>query len=116
MTGVLEVSLFSTRRKTRSRNQTKWIHNSEEQEVFFSISDVNIRNQFHALGLSLEEMKVAKTIYNLIKTHSHSISYEFYQSMCHIPEYKKIVNESSSSERWIQMHAAFLVSMFDGHF
>jgi heam-based aerotactic trancducer len=110
------VSFLNARFVTKSRNQTKWIHQSIEQEVIFSISDSKIRSQIQTLGLTIEEVKVAKTIQDFIKIHAENISEEFYHAMCNIPEYKAIVSTYSSQERWIQVHAAFLVSMFDAHF
>lgn len=110
------MAFHTTRLISKSKNQTKWIQRSNEQEVIFSISDSNICNQFHALGLTLEEMKMAKTIQSLVQNHAQNIASEFYQAMCHIPEYKTIVNNYSNQERWVQVHASFLVTMFDGHF
>jgi len=102
--------------KTKSSKQTKWIHLAKNQDVLFSVSDDNISNQFKSLGLTLEEMKMAKTIQELVKNHSQSIASNFYQAMCHIPVYKEIVNTYSNKDRWIQVHAAFIVTMFDGRY
>jgi len=102
--------------KTKSSKQTKWIHLAKDQDVLFSVSDDNISNQFKSLGLTLEEMKMAKTIQELVKNHSQSIASNFYQAMCHIPVYKEIVNTYSNKDRWIQVHAAFIVTMFDGRY
>lgn len=106
----------TTRLISKARNETKWIQQLDEQEVIFSISDANIRHQFNALGLTLEEMQMAKTIQSLVKNNAQDIASEFYQAMCNIPEYKTIVTKYSNPERWIQVHASFLVTMFDGHF
>ncbi|KAA9016021.1 globin-coupled sensor protein [Niallia endozanthoxylica] len=100
--------------RPKSPKQTKWIHRANDQDVLFSISDSSISNQFKALGLSLEEMKIAKTIQELVKNHSQNIASDFYHAMCNIPEYKNIVNAYSTKDRWIQVHAAFIVTMFDG--
>ncbi|WP_338450829.1 globin-coupled sensor protein [Niallia oryzisoli] len=102
--------------KSRSPKQTKWIHLSNDQDVLLSISDSNISNQFKALGLSLEEMKIAKTIHELVKNHSQNIAGDFYHAMCNIPEYKHIVNTYSNKDRWIQVHAAFIVIIFEGRY
>lgn len=80
-----------------------------------SISDQNICNQAKALGLTLEEIKIAKTIQVLIKGHAQNISNNYYQAMCNIPEYKMIVNTYSNKESWIRVHATVLVKMFNGH-
>lgn len=104
------------KRKTISRNETKWIDQVDEQEVTLSVSDLNIHNQLQVLGLTVEEMKIAKAIQPLIKEHAETIASEFYQAMCHIPEYKTIVDTYSNEERWISIHAAFIVTMFDGQY
>lgn len=109
------MSLLATKR-SKLRNQTNWIHESHKQEVFISISDSNIRNQFNALGLTIEEIKISKTIQSLINHHAQSIASELYQAMGKIPEYKQVVNNYSSQEKWISMHASFLVLMFNAHF
>ena len=86
----------------------------EQQEVVFSISDADIQNQCKAIGLTLEDLKIAKTIQVLVKEQAENIAGEFYAAMCNIPEYKAIVEKYSNPERWIKAHGQFLVHMFDG--
>lgn len=99
-----------------SKNLTSLIQLADEQEVVYSISDSTITNQFHALGLTLDELKIAKSIQSLVKENAEHIASEFYQGMCQIPEYKKIVHTYSNEERWITIHAKFLSTMFNGKF
>jgi heam-based aerotactic trancducer len=115
MMGVFIMAFLHTKLKTR--NQTfEWLSQAVNQEVVFSISDINIRNQCKAIGLSLEDLKIAKTIQRLVKKHTESITSEFYKAMSSIPEYSAIVTSYSNRERWIKMHAQFLVHMFEGRF
>lgn len=87
----------------------------DEQEVVLSISNQNIINQCEAIGLTIEDIKISKTIQVLIKEHAESIASDFYLAMCNIPEVKAIIQKYSNQERWIQKHALFLVHAFDGH-
>jgi heam-based aerotactic trancducer len=116
MMGVLRVALIASIRKSNHKNHTKWIQYASEQTVVFSISDRNIRNQFNALSLTLEEMKIAKTVQSLIKENAQNIANKFYQAICNIPEYEAIVTTYSNQERWIQHHGHFLGMMLEGHF
>ena len=87
MMGVLLMAFLHTKLKTR--NQTsEWLSQAVNQEVIFSISDTNIQNQCKSIGLSLEDLKIAKTIQALIKEHKESITSEFFKAMSNIPEYE----------------------------
>lgn len=108
--------LLNSLLKSKSRKETKWIQHANEQEVVFSISDPNILNQVNALGLTLEELRIAKTIQSLVKENSLTIANEYYQAMCKIPQYKEIVNTYSNQEKWVKIHGLFLVKMFDGQY
>ena len=113
MMGVLCVFQL---KMTKTRNQTNWIHQADKQEVVFSITNQDILNQCKAIGLTLNDIKIMKTVETLIKEHAQNITVGFYQAMSNIPEYVKIVNEHSHKDRWIDVHAKFFVGMFGGHF
>ncbi len=115
MMGVLIMAFLHTKLKSRNRT-SEWLSQAVNQEVIFSISDTNIQNQCKSIGLSLEDLKIAKTIQKLIKEHKESITSEFFKAMSNIPEYSEIVTSYSNRERWIKMHAQFLVHMFEGRF
>lgn len=109
---VLLNSIF----KLKPKNETNWLQDASEQEVVCSISDENIQNQLNAVGLTIEEMKMAKTIHPLVKEHAHTIASEYYQAMTTIPEFKTIVDSYSTPDRWIQVHGNFIEKMLNGHF
>jgi hypothetical protein len=109
---VLLNSIF----KFKPKNETNWLQDASEQEVVCSISDENIQNQLNAVGLTIEEMKMAKTIHSLIKEHAHTIASGYYQAMTTIPEFKTIVDSYSTPDRWIQVHGSFIEKMLNGHF
>lgn len=114
MMGVLLMAFRTS--KLKSRNQTsEWLQQVEQQEVVISISDADIQNQCKVIGLTLEDLKIAKTIQVLVKEQAENIAGAFYAAMCNIPEYKAIVEKYSNSERWIKAHGQFLVHMFDGY-
>ena len=113
--GVLRVSFFNA--KLKSKNQAvKWLSQVDHQEVVFSISNTNIQNQSKVIGLTLEDFKIAKTILPLVKEHAETIADEFYKAMSNIPEYNTIIENYSNPERWVKIHAHFLVHMFGGSF
>src|SRR6478672_6841197 len=115
MMGVLRVSIFNS--KLKSKNQSSnWLQQVDNQEVVFSISDTNIQNQCKVIGLTVEDLKIAKTIQTLVKEYAEHIAGEFYKAMCNIPEYNTIIENYSNPERWVKMHAQFLGRMFDGCF
>lgn len=101
---------------TKSKNETKWIQDANEQKVVFSISDSNILNQLNALGLTTEDMKNVKTIQGLVQENALAIGNQLYQSMRNIPEYAEIVNTYSNEENWAKMHGHFLLKMFGGKY
>jgi heam-based aerotactic trancducer len=80
------------------------------------LSNQSIIEQCQSIGLSLEDLKIAKTIQILIKENAHSIASGFFKGMSHIPGYARIIQEYSNEERWINIHAHFLVLMFAGEF
>lgn len=100
--------------KSKKNIEEKWFPYVNEQEVHFSISDTRIQHQFQAIGLSIDDIKMAKTIQSLIKENANIIAQDFYEGMSHIPEYIEIVKKHSKQERWMDMHGSFLIQMFDG--
>lgn len=108
------MSIVNSLFKSNKNSQIKWIHLASEQEVTVSITDPSIRSQFQALGLTMDEVKRAKTIQPLIKEQSQHIVREYYLAMTNIPEFKSIVSKYSNQDRWIKGHAQFLMMMFDG--
>lgn len=115
MMGVLTVAFLHS--KLKSINQpSKWLSQVNKQEVKFLISDTNIQNQCQAIGLSLEDFKIAKTMQPLFKEHVETIAKKFYRAMCNIPEYNAIIKKNSNPERWGKIHAQFLIHMLNGSF
>lgn len=108
---VLLYSILKPKKKS-----TQWLHEVNSQEVELSLSNQSIIEQCHAIGLTLEDLKIAKTIQNLIKENAHSIASDFFKGMSHISGYTRIIQNYSSEERWINIHAQFLVLMFSGKF
>lgn len=100
----------------RTKEKTIWIDDSDKQDVILSMTDKNICNQVRALGLTLEDLKIAKTIQGLIKENVETIASQFYEAMCHIPEYEAIVHTHSTKERWVRAHGDFITTMLDGSF
>lgn len=114
--GVFIVAFYNILVKSKSVNKTNWIQNAKELTAKLSISDHNICNQALALGLTLEEIKIGKSIQGLIKEFSPKIANEYYQSMCNIPEFKTVVHTYSNKDRWVKAHANIIVKMFDGQY
>ena len=79
------------------------------QEVEFSLSIQSIKEQCQAIGLTLNDLKIAKTIQTLIKEHAITIASEYFKGMSHIPGYTSIIQQFSNEERWINIHAHVLV-------
>ncbi len=103
--------------KLKSRNEnSKWLSEVDSQEVIFSISDNSIQNQCNAIGLRIEDLKVAKTIKPLIKEHTTEIAGAFFKALNNVPETTTIITTYSNPDRWMKIHGQFLVHMFDGHF
>ncbi|WP_458411897.1 methyl-accepting chemotaxis protein [Schinkia sp. CFF1] len=102
--------------KTKSSNVTSWIEQASEQSAVLSISNHTICNQATALGLTLEDLKIGKTLQPFIKEHASSIANEYYFAMSNIPEFKTVVATYSNEEKWVRAHANVLVTMFNGHY
>ena len=102
--------------KSKKKQVEQWLPSVNNQQVVFSITDVQIQNQFKAIGLTIDDIKMAKAIQDLIQEHSQQIAEDFYEKMSNIPEYIKIIERYSNKERWIDVHGKSLVSMLDGHF
>lgn len=113
--GVLHMVFRSS--KLKSKNQTStWLQQVGQQEVVFAISDTNILNQCRAIELTVEDLKMVKTIQPVVKEQLDTITHTFYTSMCHIPGYKVIIEQYSTKEKWIKVHGYSLVHMFSGRF
>lgn len=102
--------------KLKARDETSWLQQANGQSAVFSVSNENIRNQFHAIGLSIDDLKIAKTIQPLIKKHAVSIAADYYDAMGKIPEFLEITNNASNRDQWIHVHGKFLTAMFEGRF
>ena len=76
--------MFKTK-KAKAKSQTKWLGHAEEMDVSFSISDMAIVNQCRAIGLTENDLKIAKVIQPIITNHLQTITAEFYQSMAKYP-------------------------------
>ena len=109
------MALFHSKLKSRNHTST-WLSQVANQEVIFSISDTNIQNQFKAIGLRVEDLKIAKTILPLIKEHPIEIAAAFFKALNNVPETTKIITTYSNPDRWTKIHGQFLVQMFEGHF
>ena len=79
---VLLYSILKPKKKS-----TQWLHEVNSQEVELTLSNQSIIEQCHAIGLSLEDLKIAKTIQILIKENAHTIASVFFKGMSHIPGY-----------------------------
>ena len=89
--------------KIKSRNHTStWLSQVANQEVIISISDTNIQNQFKAIDLRVEDLKIAKTILPLIKEHLIEIAAAFFKALNNVPETTKIITTYSNPDRWIK--------------
>lgn len=100
---------------SKSRNHTsQWLKQVESQEIVFSISDADIVNQMKVIRLTVEDLKIAKSIQTLVKEHAIQIIENVLDSMSHLPIYQEVVHKFSNQERWTQVHAMFLVHMFEG--
>ena len=111
---VLRIVLLHSIFKSKKSIEEKWFPHVNEQEIHFSISDTRIQNQFQAIGLTSEDIKLAKTIQSLIQDNAKQIAHDFYEKMSNIPEYIEIVDKYSNKERWIDVHGSFLIQMFHG--
>ena len=98
------------------KKSTQWLQEVDNQEVELTLSNQSIIEQCHSIGLTLQDLKVAKTIQILIKENANTIASVFFKGMSHIPGYTSIIQKFSNEERWIEIHAQFLVLMFTGQF
>ena len=106
---VLRMVLLNSIFKSKKSIEEKWLPLVNEQEIHFSISDTRIQNQFQAIGLTIDDIKLAKTIQSLIQENAKQIAHDFYEKMSNIPEYIEIVDKYSNKERWIDVHGSFLI-------
>ena len=111
---VLHMVLLNSIFKSKKRIEEKWLPLINEQEINFSISVTKIQNQFQAIGLTIDDIKIAETIESLVQENASEIAHDFYEKMSNIPEYIEIVNKYSNKDRWIDIHGSFLIKMFDG--
>ena len=100
----------------QKKKSTQWLHEINSQEVGLSISNQTILEQTHAIGLSTFDLQVAKTMQAHMKEHSKTVATKYFKGMSHIPGFMSIVQQFSNEERWIDIHAHFLVQMFTGQF
>ena len=98
------------------KKSTQWLHEVNSQEVELTLSNQSIIEQCHSIGLSLQDLKIAKTIQILIKENANTIASVYFKGMSHIPGYTSIIQKFSNEERWIEIHARSLVLMFAGQF
>jgi heam-based aerotactic trancducer len=108
---VMLYSILKPKKKT-----TQWLQELNSQEVEFSVTIQSIKEQCQAIGLTLNDLKIAKSIQNFIKEHSDTIAEEYFNGMNNIPGYNSIIQKFSNKERWINIHAHALVHMFSGKF
>jgi heam-based aerotactic trancducer len=108
---VLGKSIFKSK-KTFSN----WLQLANNRSVVFSISDPKIQNQYNAIGLTLNDIKISKAIQPFITEHSQHFADECYSAMSNISEFNTIISKYSDPDSWTQKHAEFLVRAFDGSF
>lgn len=110
----LSVAFLQSRVKTK--NQVfKWLVEVDQQNVTLTISDRNIVNQCKAIGLTVEDLKIAKTILPLIKNHLLEIGGAFFKALSYVPDTTTIITAHSNPDSWIKKHGQFLVHMFEGN-
>ena len=83
---VLLYSILKPKKKS-----TQWLHEVNSQEVELTLSNQSIIEQCHSIGLSLQDLKIAKTIQILIKENANAIASVFFKGMSHIPGYTSII-------------------------
>lgn len=116
-TGWEFLSMAFLQSRVKTKNQTfRWLSEVDQQVVTLSVSDSNMVNQCKAIGLTLEDLKIAKTILPLIKDHRVEIGGAFFKALSHVPETTTIITAHSNQDRWMQVHSQFLVHMFEGNF
>ena len=91
---------------------SKWLQQAKEQEVVFEITDSSILSQCKAIGLTIEDVQIAKSLQILIEEHVQNMAAELYDAMSHITEYKTIITQFSNQDRWIQIHGHVISGMF----
>ena len=69
------------------KKSTQWLQEVNNQEVELTLSNQSIIEQCHSIGLSLQDLKIAKTIQILIKENANTIASVFFKGMSHIPGY-----------------------------
>ena len=63
---VMLYSILKPKKKT-----TQWLQEMNSQEVEFSVTIQSIKEQCQAIGLTLNDLKIAKSIQTFIKEHAH---------------------------------------------
>jgi heam-based aerotactic trancducer len=96
------------------KKSTQWIQHVNSQDAELALTNQSMIEQCHSIGLTLEDLKIAKTIQVLIKENAHAIASQFFKGMSQIPGYTSIIQQFSDEERWINIHGQFLVHMFEG--
>ena len=91
---VLLYSILKPKKKS-----TQWLQEVDNQNVELTLSNQSIIEQCQSIGLTLQDLKVAKTIQILIKENASAISSVFFKGMSHIPGYTSIIQEFSNEER-----------------
>lgn len=110
------MSLLNSLFKEKNTNAPKWLPSIHNQEISFSVTNKHIQNQFHAIGLTLDDLKMTKALSTLIKSEANLIAKNLFEKMGNISEFTKIIEQYSNKERWIDVHGKFLIEMLNGQF
>ncbi|MFX3633956.1 MAG: protoglobin domain-containing protein [Candidatus Pristimantibacillus sp.] len=100
--------------KTSPAGQSEWLVKAKLEKATIDLKDPTILKQLEMIGLTIEELQLAKSIQPLIAQHIDEIISGFYQTIINVEELRTIILEHSTIERLRTTLEIHLIEMFNG--
>ncbi|WP_165867268.1 protoglobin domain-containing protein [Paenibacillus pinisoli] len=92
-----------------------WKESEPSLDAVICIDDPVIVKQLEMIELTLDDIRLAKSLQALIERHIDTIVDTFYQTITNVDQLKDIIVENSTIERLQFTLKAHLIEMFSGH-
>lgn len=100
--------------KRRPTKVVKMLNNLSNVQVSINVKHDKTRMKLRMIDLTMEDLKVIKTVQPLIEKNIHTIVESFYADILKIPNLRKIINEYSTVDRLRDTLTTHIIDLFDG--
>lgn len=98
-----------------TQKKPEWLEKAHQEQVRIDVDQAEWLTQMNMIGLTREELQIAKVVQPLVVQHIDDVVAAFYQSVLEIPHLNAIIEQHTTVDRLKQTLQTHLVEMFSGH-